>query len=40
MYISLIRTYFFNYAAPLSCDNNPQNVMALDLDNAEHFVVT
>ena len=28
-----------NYATPLSCDSNPQNVIALDLDNIEHYVL-
>ena len=28
------------YAAPMSCDNSPQNIVALDLDNDEHYVLT
>ena len=26
----------FNYATPYSCDNNPQSLIALDLDEIEH----
>ena len=30
----------FNYATPIACDSNSQNVMALDLDTDEHYVLT
>ena len=29
-----------NFAAPISCDKNPQNVRALDFDIDDYFVLT
>ena len=30
----------FSFATLISCDNNPQNVTALELDTDEHFLLT
>ena len=38
-YIDLITRNTFNYASPISWDNNPQKVIALDLDTNEHYVL-
>ena len=38
-YIYPITTQNFIYATPISCDYNPQNVIALDLDTDEHYVL-
>ena len=40
MYIGQKGRQVFNYATTKSCDNNPQNVIALDLDSDEHNVLT
>ena len=40
MYIDPKTKEIFNYATPISCEINPQNVVALDLDSAGHFVLT
>ena len=40
MYIDPKTIRTFNYATPISCYNNPQNVMPFDPDNDEHFVLT
>ena len=40
MFIDPITRQTFNYATPISCDNNPQNVIALDPDLDEHYVLT
>ena len=36
MYIDPITRRTFNYDAPISCDNNPQIIIAIDPDNDEH----
>ena len=38
MYIDPITTQTFIKATPISCDNNPQNVIAIDSD--EHYALT
>ena len=40
MFIDSLTRQTFIYATPISCDSNRQNVIALDLDTAEHFVLT
>ena len=40
MYIDPITRQTFNYATPLSFDNNPENVIAVYFDNDLHFVLT
>ena len=30
----------FKYSTPISSGNNPQNVIAIDLDNDEHYELT
>ena len=40
IYLDPIRAQTFNYASPISCDNNPQKVIALDLDTVENCVLT
>ena len=40
MYIDPISRPTFNFATPISCDNNPNNVIALDPDTDEHYVPT
>ena len=40
MYIDLITIQIFNYDTPISFDNKPQNVIALDFDQDEHYVLT
>ena len=40
MYIDTIKRQTFNYATPISCKNNPKNVIALDPDNDESYVLT
>ena len=40
MYIDPITRQIFIYGTPKSCDNNPQKVIALDLDGSEHYVLT
>ena len=40
MYIDPITRQSFNYTTAESCDNNPQNVIALHLDTDEHYVLT
>ena len=39
MYIRPITREIFKNATPISCDNTPQNVIALDLDTNEHYVL-
>ena len=39
MYIDPIKRQTFTYATPITCDNNPQNVIALDFDADKHFVL-
>ena len=36
LYIDPITRQAFNYDTPMSCDNNPQNIIAIDIDNKEH----
>ena len=38
--IDLITTQIFKFATAISCNNNPQNVIALDLYYAERYVLT
>ena len=40
MYIDPIPRQTFDFAVPRSCDKNLQNVIALDLENEEHYVLT
>ena len=40
MCIAPITKKIFNYGTPLTCDNIPQNVVALDLDFDEQYVLT
>ena len=40
MYIDPISRQTFIYATPISCANNPQNVIALDAETNEHYVLT
>ena len=40
MYLDPISKQTFKYSTPISCDNIPQNVMALNLDTDEHYVLT
>ena len=40
MYIDHITRQTFNYAIPISCDNNPEKAEALDPDIDEHYVLT
>ena len=40
MFIDPIIGQAFNYATGLSCDNNPQYVIALHLDNDKHYELT
>ena len=40
IYIGPIITHTFNYATPKSCDNIPENVIAIAPDNYEHYVLT
>ena len=40
MYIVPIIRQNFDYATPISCDNIPQNVIAMEPDNDEHRVLT
>ena len=40
MLIGPIARQTFNYATPVSCDTNPQNVIAIDLDTDEDYVLT
>ena len=39
MYNDLVIRQTFNYATPISCENKPQSVKALDIDNYEHYVL-
>ena len=39
-YIDSKTGQIFNYATPMSCDNNPQNVIALDPDTDKQYVLT
>ena len=40
MYVDLVKRYTFDYATPTSCKNNPQNVITLDPDIDEHYLLT
>ena len=40
MHIDPILRQTFNQASPISCNKSPQNVIALDLDTDEHFLLT
>ena len=40
MFVDTITRQNFNYATPISCNNNPQQVIALDPDNDEQYVRT
>ena len=40
MYIDPIKRQIFDCATPIPCDNNPQNVITLDLDFNEQYVLT
>ena len=40
MYIDPIARQTFDFAVPRFCDKNLQNVIALDLANEEHYVLT
>ena len=40
MHIDPILRQTFNQATPISCNKSPQNVIALDLDTDEHFLLT
>ena len=40
MYIDPIARKTFDYATPKSCNNRPQNVIAIDTDNEKQFVLT
>ena len=40
MYIDPFTRRIFNYATSTSYNNRPQNVIALDPDNDEHYLLT
>ena len=40
IYFDPITRQSFNYDIPMSCHNNPQNIVSGDLDSDEHFVLT
>ena len=40
MYVDPIGRQTITYAAPISCDNNPQDVIALDFEDDEHYNLT
>ena len=40
MYVDPITCQIFEYANQIPCENNPQNVIALDLDTDQYFVPT
>ena len=40
MYLDPIPRQTFDYATPISCDNNPQNVIAFVFDTDKHCVLT
>ena len=35
LYIDAITRHIFSYATPVSCDNNPQNIIAMNSDNSK-----
>ena len=40
LYIDPLTRKTFISATPVSCDNHPQNFIALDADTNEHYVLT
>ena len=42
MYVHPITRQTFNYATPIQCDNNPQNIIELDpdSDNTDFYILT